>query len=181
MSEGCIELRNLPRGQKASKNNVRNWQVCCILSVFSGPTFDDERRKMKTIFSATVVVLCMFLIFGCFTGISYGEDIDGNYMLDALNKDEILNNTGKVYDNNTYLKIGITFGLIRGAYEMDELCNTFYVPKDSPVRRLCLPSGVSPSQIYKIVHKYLKDNPAELHYTPAMIVHNAIINAFPCK
>jgi hypothetical protein len=45
---------------------------------------------------------------------------------------------------------------------------------------VCLPNGVSNGQVTKIVHKYLKENPAELHLPAVGIIYVSLGGTFPC-
>jgi hypothetical protein len=47
--------------------------------------------------------------------------------------------------------------------------------------KYCLPSGVVGEQIVRIVEKYLRDNPQELHKSSRTNVNAALKKAFPCK
>ena len=46
----------------------------------------------------------------------------------------------------------------------------------------CMPDEVwgQTEQIVRVVVKYLEDNPAKLHTSAAILVHYAIVEAFPC-
>ena len=46
---------------------------------------------------------------------------------------------------------------------------------------VCYPQGVTVNQTVKVVHKYLKDNPAQLHQDTVLLVSAALVEAFPCK
>lgn len=45
----------------------------------------------------------------------------------------------------------------------------------------CSPNNSTAGQIERFVKKYLKDNPAKLHKEAAILVINAITQAFPYK
>ncbi len=45
----------------------------------------------------------------------------------------------------------------------------------------CPPTNVTNGQIYKIVAKYLKNNPDKLHLLADILVVNALRDVFPCK
>ncbi len=44
----------------------------------------------------------------------------------------------------------------------------------------CLPDGVSYEQLTRVVTKYLREHPAELHYSSGASVILALKGAFPC-
>ena len=45
----------------------------------------------------------------------------------------------------------------------------------------CLPNEVRNDQVMKIVHKYLRENPAELHLSAGVIIYVALGMTFPCE
>lgn len=45
----------------------------------------------------------------------------------------------------------------------------------------CAPSNVSTGQAVRVVVKYLRDNPERLNMPAAILVTDAVRNAFPCK
>jgi hypothetical protein len=44
----------------------------------------------------------------------------------------------------------------------------------------CAPDGVTNGQIFKVVFKYLNNNPEKLHETKSVLVAQALKKAFPC-
>jgi hypothetical protein len=46
--------------------------------------------------------------------------------------------------------------------------------------KYCLPEGVTYGQIVDIVKKFMADNPDKTHWEASVIIHNAVLNAFPC-
>jgi len=44
----------------------------------------------------------------------------------------------------------------------------------------CIPKNIIAKQLVDIVTQYLKEHPADRHYTAASEVYVAITNAFPC-
>jgi Rap1a immunity proteins len=45
----------------------------------------------------------------------------------------------------------------------------------------CYPAGVTYEQLERIVVKYLRDHPKDLHYQAAYLATVALTDAFPCK
>jgi hypothetical protein len=45
----------------------------------------------------------------------------------------------------------------------------------------CIPAGVNAQQAGKVVRKYLSDHPEKLHLSAAVIVFEAMAQAFSCK
>lgn len=74
--------------------------------------------------------------------------------------------------------LGQCFGVLEGVRDTLTLLN-----EDLPLEsRLCFPeSGVNNGQAARIITKYLRDNPAQLHLPGAFLVLSAYKQAFPCK
>ena len=45
----------------------------------------------------------------------------------------------------------------------------------------CRPTEVTYSQVFKVIKKWLDDNPADLHQRADTIIFTAMLGAFPCK
>jgi len=52
---------------------------------------------------------------------------------------------------------------------------------DSHLTEICLPDGVVLSQTVDVVVKWLKDNPAQRHYSASSDIEVALREAFPCE
>ncbi len=44
----------------------------------------------------------------------------------------------------------------------------------------CLPEDFTQSQLLRVIVRYLENNPAQLHYPAAALVHLALREGFPC-
>lgn len=51
---------------------------------------------------------------------------------------------------------------------------------DTEYTKVCPPDRMSAHQAAKIVVKYADNNPEQLHFPASILVHNALIKAFPC-
>jgi len=51
----------------------------------------------------------------------------------------------------------------------------------SNLKFVCTADTLKMQQVFLIVRKYLSDNPDKLHWAAALLVHNAMQAAFPCK
>lgn len=49
-----------------------------------------------------------------------------------------------------------------------------------PIAARCIPAGSTADQLRRIVVKFLKDHPEELHFTGASLTDYALSQAFPC-
>lgn len=45
----------------------------------------------------------------------------------------------------------------------------------------CVPAEVNNGQVFRIVKKWLDDNPDKLHWRADTIIYVALLQAFPCK
>jgi hypothetical protein len=53
--------------------------------------------------------------------------------------------------------------------------------KTFKVRTACEPPGVTGDQLIKMTIKYLRDHPAQLHFTAASLIWNMYTETFPCN
>jgi hypothetical protein len=77
---------------------------------------------------------------------------------------------------------GTCMGYLWGVHEMDFAVQQWEEnQKVKVMRHACVPSNASTAQIVRIVVKYLRDNPKDLNLPAAVLVTDAIRDAFPCK
>lgn len=70
-------------------------------------------------------------------------------------------------------------GYVSGFTDSVRLTSHFYKPRDP---KICLPEkGTSNNQLIRVVTKWLKDHPENLHESARMEVLLAFQNTFPCK
>ncbi len=70
-------------------------------------------------------------------------------------------------------------GYVSGFTDSVRLTSHFYKPQDP---KICLPEkGASNNQLIRVVTKWLKDHPENLHESARMEVMFAFQNTFPCK
>ena len=50
----------------------------------------------------------------------------------------------------------------------------------NPEMRICIPAGVGPYQMHRVIGVYLRDNPQLLHQLSYQVVWRAMRSAFPC-
>ena len=48
-------------------------------------------------------------------------------------------------------------------------------------KNICVPSGVRHVQAWRVVKKFLDDNPALLHKRESKLIRTALVEAWPCK
>ncbi len=74
-------------------------------------------------------------------------------------------------------KVGRCLGMMQGITSL----NMVYQVKDRDSALFCLPSnGISNGQAARIVVKYMRDNPSELHNEQSLVAIAAFIDAYPC-
>lgn len=72
---------------------------------------------------------------------------------------------------------GVCMGYVAG---FDDLSAVYSYFEDDP-RTFCVPTEVSREQLIRVLVKYLQDNPARLHENRAILLNDAISDAFPCE
>lgn len=86
---------------------------------------------------------------------AHASFMDGNKLLSRL-------------ESNTDLENTYAWGYVVGVY-------------DSYSSGICTGGGVTVKQISDVVHKYLKDNPAQRNLDASVLVLVALGTAFPCQ
>ena len=77
-------------------------------------------------------------------------------------------------DKQEAFKIGYDTGLCRGLIEA-------YYYAMRAVGKVCTPDGVIHTQTWRVVKKFLDDNPTLLHKHRGVLIMTALIDAWPCK
>ncbi len=49
------------------------------------------------------------------------------------------------------------------------------------VGKICLPDGIIHMQAWRVVKKFLDDNPTLLHKHQTTLIRTALVEAWPCK
>jgi len=104
-------------------------------------------------------------------------EIDGNMLLD--NCKEAVSYLENENDPSINLSaVNFCVGFVSG---VNEVHNTFVSSVscfDPPV--FCIPPQTKPEQLVKVVFKFLKSHPEDLHYQGSVITISALKEAFPC-
>jgi hypothetical protein len=102
---------------------------------------------------------------------------DGNKFL-ASCQDVVRHMDNENAKNLDLMGMGQCFGMLEGVRATLMVVNEALPPK----ARFCFPKGgINNGQAARIVTKYLRDNPAELHEPEAFLVISAYKQAFPCS
>lgn len=106
---------------------------------------------------------------------SIGADGDGNKLLSDCDHIVALID-GQTVQESKSSGIFFCLGLIQGMLDMNDL----YEYKLKDVALLCRPQGATTGQAARIVVKYLRDHPEELHKKDSVLTFVALRAAFPC-
>lgn len=98
--------------------------------------------------------------------------IDGNSLLHECSQALAIRDDAKNVTNDAYH----CAGYVQGARDIGDLFGAR--PNGGPL--WCLPGEVSTEQTIRVVVKYLKENPADLHRPAVALVAVALASAFPC-
>jgi len=111
---------------------------------------------------------------------SYAAE-DGNELLSRCTK-ALKASDGKDVSSSDYLGIGICMGTIRGVIDAGNIINSSAEPRDYTKQNLyCVPSKVSTIQATRVVVKFLKAHPEDLHQRCTSLIVLALMESFPCK
>ncbi|WP_223592418.1 Rap1a/Tai family immunity protein [Pseudomonas sp. A-R-19] len=103
--------------------------------------------------------------------------MDGNELLEGCQAMIQTDDTGEAPPVNLIIGAGQCLGIVEGVR-----MTMFYLNGSLPeAARVCFPKGVTTGQGARVVVKYLKDNPEELHEDATSLIFFAYHKAFPCK
>jgi len=122
-----------------------------------------------------VIALAGGLLTGFHCEVSVaGSAYDGNELLRQCQQYIRAADDEKNYDR---IDAGMCGGFIQG------VDSTFAMLGDNLKKdaRLCMPQGVTNSQLVRVVVKYLKDNPKLLNLHKVALSWAALRDAYPCK
>lgn len=101
---------------------------------------------------------------------------DGNKLLEDCGAIERLMDGGKSTSNSTGM--GFCLGLMQGITNS----NMIYQVRAPGKELLCLPkNGIENGQAARVVVKYLRDHPEQLHENDFVLAMRALRDAFPCS
>lgn len=101
---------------------------------------------------------------------------DGNGLLAECNLVVRAMDNGEMPSTRDGLKVGKCLGLVQGITNL----NMVYQVTDRGSALFCLPDdGINNGQAARIVVKYMKENPSELHKEDSLIAIAAFIDAYP--
>jgi hypothetical protein len=123
------------------------------------------------------IKMIVLLVVGLFTVPSWciAQNRDGNKLLESC---EAAIATQQLADASQMFGAGFCLGLMQGIGRM----NDFYEAASlNGTALFCRPPGANNGQSARIVLKYLRDHPEELHKEDFVLTVAALRDAFPCK
>jgi hypothetical protein len=121
------------------------------------------------------LLLSVFLL----PSVSYAAD--GNELLSNCSKAIKVSDGGEVLSSD-YFGVGTCLGTIRGVIDAGDIINVSSEQKGYTKQNLyCVPVEVSTVQATRVVVKYLKAHPEDLHLRDTRLIVSALAEAFPCK
>jgi hypothetical protein len=89
----------------------------------------------------------------------------------------------KAQDSLPPFDYGYCDGYITGALDTTVLSESMVDREGKPLSKqhVCMSEHVTHGQVLLIIKKYFTNNPEHFNWDAAILVHNALIDAFPCK
>jgi hypothetical protein len=113
----------------------------------------------------------------CFLSSHAYADNDGNSLLLACKASVDFLDEQKIEMKHPH-SVGQCLGLISGLRDMHDYFQTGLLEIIQPV--FCVPGEVNSGQLARVLVKYLKENPTELHKRDTLLILMAFIDGFPC-
>ena len=130
-------------------------------------------KKMKSIKVQTTIIIFLILIF-----LQWPVFADGNRLLRSC--EVLLNTMSNSEISGNLFDAGFCLGYVQGVHQLNRACNFLLERKKQPI--FCSPHGkITNNQAVRIITKYLKEHPEQLHEEEIFLVIKAFGIAFPCK
>jgi hypothetical protein len=89
---------------------------------------------------------------------------------------------GERDDQDSLIAFGQCHGYIQGVYDAGKVLDTATDKRQwNGGWTACVPDGVPMGQLKEVVKKWLREHPADWHYTADNLVARAFEDAFPCR
>jgi hypothetical protein len=105
--------------------------------------------------------------------------LDGNDLLAKCHYWFVEDNS-RPTTNMEWVDMGTCAGYLSGVTDVERIWKVVE-GKTSKASHYCTPDEVTNGQKLKILKKWLDDNPNKLHERADLIIHRALLQAFPCK
>ena len=127
-------------------------------------------------FEATIV---FFLLMA--TTYAWAADQKFNSGIKLLNACEVYEKASATNFKELHdaFDVGYCMGIVAGI-SSTQIIYSEYLPKDFK-EKVCWPDGTSNAQNIRVVMKYLRDHPAELHLPDSLLIIRAFREAYGCK
>jgi hypothetical protein len=97
----------------------------------------------------------------------------GNEMLDSCSA--AVRSTDERLDGVNSIKAGYCMGYLAGFVDSYDV-GVYTGAKEVA----CIPKTVNNGQLARVLVKWLKENPTQLHRNPRILVYSALVDGFPC-
>ena len=96
-----------------------------------------------------------------------------------LSGNEFLNDCEKFFkdENEGQARTGYCLGFVASVVDT----HSTFVGWGKLEKYFCLPESVTQGQLPRIVYKFLKEHPEDLHQVASGLIVRALYNAFPCE
>jgi hypothetical protein len=125
-------------------------------------------HRLPTIIAAAALAV---LLSGPAASAQTGDTASGNFMLPYCEQ-SLLIGTGQASRDKTPYLMGVCFGIIEALLYAGSI--------HPPQLGICKETGVTRQQGVRVVIKYLKDHPEQLHRNFIQVAHVALRQAWPC-
>jgi hypothetical protein len=117
----------------------------------------------------TLIIVAIFMLLGVAAAESGNELNTGCFL--------------KAQDSLSPFDYGYCDGYITGVLDTTVLSESMIDKNGKPLSKqyVCMPEHVTHGQVFLIVKKYFTNNPEHLNWDASILVHNVLIDAFPCK
>jgi hypothetical protein len=149
------------------------WPNRCVKVIFVTP----PHLFMEAIMARTACKFSLLVALFFFLAFSPAW-ADGNSLLVSCQKyEQFEQEKNKEIDLLSAMQIGTCMGTVNGVFKTIILVDSV-MPQNI---RICYPNGFSTEQHIRIVIKFLKDNPEQLHLNEAYLIRSAGLKAYPCN
>lgn len=127
---------------------------------------------MKFVFALTILFLSPYAFAST-------AQIDGNDLIQKCHY-FFTEDGSRATTDLEKLDEGFCAGYLSGVTDVEHMWKSVE-GKSSKASHYCEPEEVTNGQILRILKKWLDDNPNKLHERADLIIHLALLEAFPCK
>jgi Rap1a immunity proteins len=138
-----------------------------------------ERNTMKIKY-CVVTLIIFFLMANTYVWAEDTTSSSGMNLLSSCEKWERIMDGQKITTSlDSSFDAGYCSGLINGI-SVTQILYSECLPQKNKYK-VCWPKGTNTTQNIKVVLKYLREHPAELHLPDTMLIMKAFGEAYPCQ